>query len=204
MLDAVGGAGASSAVDQGGGARRIEQAVLGLHEAQFAGYDLRILLCLSGLAGAGLIASGLCLWVAKRQGDGRGPRDAMAVLRRVNLGVLLGLPLALAAYGIANRLLPVGTPDRAAWEAHILFLAWAAAIALACVVAPVRMRRGCLLATGVAFLALPILNGITTSHHVVAAASAGQWSLAAVDMGFLLIGLTFSAAFLRDRRRRSA
>ena len=37
----------------------------------------------------------------------------------------MGLPLGVAAYFWANRLLPIALEARAEWEMHILFLAWA-------------------------------------------------------------------------------
>ncbi|MEM8767069.1 MAG: PepSY-associated TM helix domain-containing protein, partial [Pseudomonadota bacterium] len=107
-------------------------ATLALHEGRFANYWLRWLYFLSGLLGSAMVATGLLLWAKKRRtqlkAHGEPPRH-LKFVERTNLAIIVGLPLGIAAYFWANRLLPVAMEDRAAWEMHVLFLVWALSFA---------------------------------------------------------------------------
>lgn len=105
--------------------------LFGLHMGRFAEPLLRGLYVLCGLSGCFMIASGLVLWVVKRaarQGKQAAPAAGLRLVRALNVGALAGLPLAMAAYLWANRLLPAGLAERAAWEVHVFFIAWSLAL----------------------------------------------------------------------------
>jgi uncharacterized iron-regulated membrane protein len=117
--------------DHPGSAPAQLRAVLyGLHLGRFADPAMRLLLAASGLAGAAMVGTGMLLWTAKR----RARHPAATGLRLVDalhIAVLAGLPAAMATLLCANRLLPTHMAQRADWEIHSLFLAWAAMLALA-------------------------------------------------------------------------
>ncbi len=99
----------------------------GLHEAHFASLPLRGLLCLTGLLGAAMIATGLILWSGKRLA--RLPDRARVPLgyrlvEGLNVMVIAGLPLSIAVYLCLNRILPVAWPARAEWEVGGFFAVW--------------------------------------------------------------------------------
>lgn len=119
----------------------------GLHVAHFAGPALRLLFFALGLVGAFMVASGLLLWTDKRW---RGTRR-VRIVDRLNAAVIAGLPLAIAAYFWAGRLLPVSMEARAAAEADVLFAAWGLAFAIA-LLAPSGLFWGSLFALGGAAL----------------------------------------------------
>ncbi|KAB1072283.1 PepSY-associated TM helix domain-containing protein [Methylobacterium planeticum] len=99
--------------------------MVGLHEAHFAGPVLRILFFLCGLAGCAMVATGLLLWsVARLPKPGARPGFGLRLVQGLNVATVAGLPAAVAAYFLANRLLPVGLPDRAAWEVGGFFAIW--------------------------------------------------------------------------------
>jgi uncharacterized iron-regulated membrane protein len=99
--------------------------LVGLHEAHFAGPPLRILFFLSGLAGSAMVATGLLLWaVARVPKAGAAAPFGLRLVRALNVATLAGLPAALAAYGLANRLLPVALEGRAEWEIRAFFAVW--------------------------------------------------------------------------------
>ncbi|HCN70167.1 MAG TPA: hypothetical protein DIS96_00005, partial [Pusillimonas sp.] len=109
-------------------AKGFNDVMQGLHEGLFADPVLRILYVLSGLLGAAMVATGLVLWTVKRrqkleklQGKS-GP--GLRLVEKLNVGVVVGLPIAICAYFWANRLLPVSMPGRADWEVHVMFLTW--------------------------------------------------------------------------------
>ena len=166
----------------------------GLHEALFAGPVLRLLYFLSGIMGAGMIATGLVLWTTKRRQRLKPDEPAernLIVIERLNVGVIAGLPIAIAAYFYANRLIPVHVEGRADLEVDVLFLTWL----VACIHAGLRPpRKGWieqLSVAALAFAALPILNAATSDIHLANALPIGgqtpDWFAAGVDIGFLAI-----------------
>ncbi len=105
--------------------------MMGLHEAQFAAAPLRVLVFfLCGLMGAATVATGLVLWTVARAPKGADPEGfGLRLVRILNLGTIAGLPVGLAAYFLANRLLPSDLAARADWEVRGFFAAWILAAA---------------------------------------------------------------------------
>jgi uncharacterized iron-regulated membrane protein len=184
-------------------ARRVNDTMMSLHEGLFAGTALRWLYFLSGVVGTAMIATGLVHWAAKRRKAG-GPRVGLALVERLNAGTIAGLPVGIAAYFWANRLLPVGWSARADWEIHVLFIAWAAMLGYAALRPPHRAWRDAF-ALAAALLALvPVLNAATTGRHLGASIAVGDWVFAGFDLTALAFGLVFAALAWQLRRARRA
>ncbi|MGE8613245.1 MAG: PepSY domain-containing protein [Achromobacter veterisilvae] len=123
---------------------RVRSTLFALHEGLFANWWLRWLYFISGLLGCAVIGTGLVLWTVKRRQQHRTrSADAGSFTTRANAlglrlvegpnaGTLVGLPIGLAAYFWANRLLPLALHERAEWEVHSLFLVWDWALLYAC------------------------------------------------------------------------
>ena len=191
--------------DRRSGPMVVNQALLGLHEGLFAGPVLRWIYFLTGLLGTAMVGTGLVLWTVKRKakaaaGSGLSP-SAIRVIERLNVGTIAGLPIAIAAYFWANRLLPVGLADRAAWELHTLFLAWLAMLVLPWVRPVRRAWLDTLGLAAVAYAALPALNALTTGQHLGNSIPAGAWAVAGFDLAALAAGLGFGLAALGLRRQ---
>ena len=177
--------------------------LVGAHFAWFAGDGLRWLSFGSGLLGCAMIATGLVLWTVKRRERHARRGDEPAGLEwveRLNLGVIIGLPIALAAYFWANRLLPLSLAERAAWEVDLLFLAWLWSLAWA-LLRPLRQGWVELSALAAASLAaVPLINVLTTDRHLGVTLVHGDWRLAAVDLTLLGLGLLFAVLTWRLQR----
>ena len=101
--------------------------MVGLHEAHFAGPALRLLFFLCGLGGCAMVATGLVLWaVARLPKPGIRPGLGLRLVEGLNVATVAGLPMAVAAYFLANRLLPLGLAERAVWEVRAFFGVWVA------------------------------------------------------------------------------
>jgi len=112
-------------------AARTFTVLTGLHEAHFASDALRLLFFLCGVMGSATIATGLILWsLARLPRAGARPFLGLRLVQALNIGTVAGLPAAVAAYFLANRLLPIGLADRAEWETDAFFATWVAAIFL--------------------------------------------------------------------------
>lgn len=185
-------------------AGRFNDVLLSLHEGRFAGPVLRLLYVLAGLAGTAMVGTGLVLWSTKRKAKLRAtarPHFGIAVVDVLNLGTVIGLPIGIAAYFWANRLLPVAMEGRAAWEVHAMFVTWA--VTFLYVTSRPRARAWIELASlaAAAWGLLPLLNALTTDRHLGVTLPAGDWALAAIDLGMLAAGLFFAGLAWTMRRK---
>lgn len=191
-----------------GAAWKVQNGMIALHEGLFAGPLLRWLYFLSGLLGCAMIATGLILWTVKRrQKQQRGEGDAFSfrLVETLNIGTIAGLPLGIAAYFWANRLLPVGMEARVACEFHALFGTMGAAFLWAAVRHPAGEAWTELSATAAAaFLLLPLLNAVTTDRHLGNTIRGGEWVLASFDLTMLAVGAVFALAAIKVHRRWAA
>lgn len=180
--------------------------LLGLHIGDFAGPLVRTLYVISGLTGTAMIGSGLLLWVAKRKAKlaRTGRADIGVVLvERLNMGAILGLPIAVAAYFWANRLLPVDLSERHEWEVHVMFLTWAAMFIYPICRPPPRVWREMFGIAACAFGFIPFLNALTSDRHLAVSIPTGDWVFAGFDVMAFAVGVLFGGLAVMHRRRRS-
>lgn len=170
--------------------------MFGLHMAEFSSTTLRWLFALSGLTGVLMVASGLVLWSVKHAPErvklGYTPFGHRLV-EILNIGVITGLPIAIAAFFHANRLLPVELAERPDWEVRAFFAAWLLSFVLP-ILRPARAAWKAQFLTGAAlFAALPVLNALTTQAHLGVTLALGNWVYAGFDLTMLgvaaLLGL---------------
>ncbi|RYY01410.1 MAG: PepSY domain-containing protein [Gammaproteobacteria bacterium] len=186
-------------------ARGFYDHLLGLHRGLFAGWVLRWLYFLSGIAGAIIIASGLVLWVVKRspkqlkQEDG--PDFGHRLVEALNVGTTAGLPIAIAAYFLANRLLPLDLAGRGNWEANSFFIVWLLAL-LYPIVRPIgRAWIEQFWVAATVFLLLPIVNAATTGRHLLHSLQVQDWIFAGFDLTVIVTGLLLAWVAIRLSRR---
>ncbi len=205
-LDFDGGTGVllpGSPIDRSG-PTLVNDTMLSLHEGLFSGPALRWLYFLAGIAGTAMIGTGLVHWTAKRRKQSDRPHVGSRLVEHLNVGTIAGLPIAVAAYFLANRLLPLGLAGRAAWEINALFLAWAAMLAYP-LLRPLRRAwiEQCAVAA-VLFAAIPVVNALTTERHLGVSLPAGDWVFAGFDLTMLAFAAGFGAAAYRLRKHPRA
>ena len=185
-------------------ARAVHDVLLDLHEGLYAAPLLRALYVLSGLLGAAMVATGLVLWAIKRrqrvEKAGGVPHAGLRLVERLNVGTVAGLPIGIAAYFWANRLLPLEMAERAAWEGHVLFIVWALMLGHAAWRPPVRAWSEQLWIAAGAFGLLPLLNALTTGRHLAHSLPAADWVFAGFDLAMLGFGIVFALAAHRLAR----
>lgn len=175
-----------------------------LHLLRFAGPWLRWLFFFAGLAGSAMVATGLVLWVVKRlpQRRKQGSHFGHHLVERLNVATIAGLPLAIAAYFWANRLLPVEMAGRADWEIRVFFIAWAACLIHACMRSHRRAWIEQLAMMSILYFLLPVYSFIYFDVNLINSLAAGHWLLAGVDLSLWAMAM-FSAAgvwFLKTRQ----
>ena len=180
-------------------AAKTSTVMLGLHEGHFAGAALRALFFLCGIMGAATVATGLVLWAVARapkgaKADGFGVR----LVRVLNLGTIAGLPAGIAAYFLANRLLPLDLAARADWEVGVFFGAWALVAVLGAVRPAGTVWREGLALVGALFLAVPFVGAIATGLHPLA----GELRFLGFDAAMIVLGVLFVLAARKAGRPR--
>ncbi|WP_020146584.1 PepSY domain-containing protein [Thioalkalivibrio sp. ALJ15] len=173
-----------------GSAGVVRDSLLGLHEGRFADAPLRWLYFLSGLAGAAMIATGLVLWSVKRRlARETRPDSTMgpALVERLNVAVIVGLLVAILAYFLANRLLPVHLENRSDWEVHAMFITWAALILHSLARPARRLWREQLALLVLVALALPVVNLLVTDRHLGVTLTQASWVMAGTDLAALTV-----------------
>jgi len=100
--------------------------------------------------------------------------------------------------------IPGGLDGRGAWEAHLLFIVWAAALCYAAI-RPVGRAwiELCTMAAAM-FVILPLVNLATTDRHLGVTIPydhwRGEWGLAGFDLTMLGLGLLFAGLSIAVRR----
>lgn len=185
--------------------RTVRDTFLGLHEGLFASTALRWLYFLSGLLGTAMIATGMILWTVKRRPaqlkKANGPDFGHRLVESLNLGTIVGLPIAIAAFFWANRLLPMDFAARSDWEIHVMFLVWLATLLYPLTRQIMRGWVDLLWLAAAAYGLLPIINAVTTDRHLANSLAQGDWLFAGVDLTFVMTGILFAVAAIKLRQR---
>ncbi|KAF1010219.1 MAG: hypothetical protein GAK32_01634 [Pseudomonas fluorescens] len=178
----------------------------GLHMGHFAGPVLRWLYFACGLAGTAMIGTGLVIWLGKRQlkhaRAGVMPFE-LRLVEVLNIASMSGLMIAIAVFFWANRLLSASLAGRSDWEVKAFFMAWAASLLHAILRVG---RRGWIEQLGVGavlFIGVPLLNALTTSHHLGVSLASGDWAMAGFDLTCLGSGLFLAWAAWKMQHRNA-
>ena len=187
--------------------RAIAGSFYGLHMGRFADPVLRWLYFICGLAGTAMIGTGLVVWLGKRQlkhaKSGVMPFE-LRLVEVLNIASMSGLMIAIAAFFWANRLLPVSFAERSTWEVQTFFIAWGLSLLHALLR---RGRQGWVeqLSFGaLLFIAIPLLNALTTPYHLGTSLARGDWAMAGFDLTCLASGVFLGWAAWKMQHRTAA
>jgi hypothetical protein len=176
--------------------------MLGLHVAAFAGPVLRWTYFLLGLTGAAMVGTGMLLWTAKRRRPDAKPFFGFRLVERLNIGAIACLPAGMAAYFLANRLIPAALAQRADMEVAAMFWVWFGLAALSLVRPVHRAWPETLAIAAAAFAALPLVNIATTQRGLFHSLATGDWLFLAFDLAFFAVAALLGFAAWRAWRLR--
>lgn len=189
-----------------GAALATESVMIGLHAGRYAEYGLRWLYFLSSLGGTIMVGSGLVLWTVKRRTklpDPSHPHFGFRLVEKLNIATVAGFPAGIAAYFLANRLLPLSMAERADHEINSLFLTWLAVFVWAVVRPSARAWPEALGLAAALFAAVPVVNALTTSRGLPASLLAGDWLFVSFDLVMLVLAAGFAKGARRAARKRA-
>lgn len=159
--------------------------MLGLHLGHFASPVLRWAYFLLGLTGSAMVATGLVLWTAKRGKPGAAPFLGYRLVQRLNIGVIACLPAGMAAFLLANRIIPASLPGRQDMEVSAMFCVWFG-LAAASLIRPARRAWIETLSIAAALCAaVPVVNALTTDRGPIRSIAAGDGLFLSVDIVML-------------------
>lgn len=176
-------------------ARKVRRIFYGLHEAHFAQPVLRFMLFALGLFSTLLIASGLVIWLQKRRAKRQ--KAVYVWVEKMNLGMLYGLPLAVAFYLVGSRLpfaLPVPLTQ---FELSAFFYTWLASVVLCLVIKEQQGKALMLWANFIAFSGLFSLDLLPNKGNFVNALS--QQNLAYLTVSGLILATAIYFGFVAYR-----
>jgi hypothetical protein len=138
------------------------------------------------------------LWATKRREKARriGAEDpGLKLVEYSNVGIVVGLPIAIAVYFWANRIVPIDIENRASWEVNSLFITWFVMLIAPFILAKKLTLQALwvkqLLLASALYLLLPILNALTSDKNLVSVLLQGDWVMAGFDLTMILFGLMF-------------
>lgn len=178
-----------------------------LHEARGVDLSLRWLLFLSGVMGTLMVATGLVLWAVKRapQQQKQGQLSfAYRLVQVLNIATIIGLPLAVAGYFYANRLLPTDLDMRLNWEIRSFFSIWLMSLLFAALRPARQAWLSLLMVTALAFAGLPLLNAMTGGAALWQSIQNAQWMIASFDMMALCIAALLFFSFYKLKKHPAA
>ena len=182
-------------------ATRVRRVFFGLHEAHFADIRLRWLLFLLGLLSSALIGTGLIIWLKKRLIKIEKPQLGYFLVERLNIAVIGGLPLAIVAFFLSNRLLPKLLEDRATLEVQVFFLTWLVCLFLSLFRPAKKAWVELLLASALGCYLLPIIDLYQDSERLKDAILEVNSVYLTFALFILFMGFVFmkSACWLRAK-----
>jgi len=161
--------------------------MLGLHLGQFAGPVLRWTYFLLSLTGTAMVGTGLL----------------RSIGQRLNIGVPACPPAGMAAFLLANRLIPAALPGRAAMEVSAMFWVWFGMAALSCFRPVARAWPETLAVSAIAFALIPWVNLATTDRGFVASFARGDLLFVGVHLATSAIGGLLGIAAWRTAKPKS-
>lgn len=171
-------------------ATRARDVLTGLHRGDFANIYARWLYFLSGVLGTFMIATGLVIWTKKREAK---QKDTLGfkLVDNLNMVTIAGLPIAVAVYFWANRLIPIDVPKRAMQEADAMFIAWLVVFVFVFSVNSRKMWVVLFYLSATLYALLPISNFFLTGRHLAITIAQGDWTLVWMDLMLFFTGLAF-------------
>lgn len=177
-----------------------------LHYALYGGIWLKIVYFLLALLTCFMIISGVLLWQSARDNVKYTDKQRLFHHRvtKVYLSVCFSLYPAIAIIFIANMVVPFDMGNRILVVDSIFFISWL----LLCLSTWFKdtyreiTRYFLLIGTALVFI-VPIANGVVTGDWLWVSLSKGMWSVAGVDLFWIICGVTGLIGLRAMNRRNS-
>lgn len=178
---------------------------INLHEGLFAGPGLRLLYIFSGILGCFMVATGAIYYAQKRRREKQAPSRQQTLVDILNGGTIVGLPIAIGGFLLANRLLPIELEDRADWEVHCLFISWLASFAIASFYVHKAMWQKLCFTLAICLIAIPLVNYVSLERGITQSSLQNDPLFVIADWIFLILaGISASVSMFLKHRASTA
>lgn len=184
-------------------AAKVRRVLWGLHEAKFAPPVLRWLLFFLGVLSSAMIASGLIYWLKIRVQKAPSKSGAHWLVERLNIAVIAGLTLAIAAYFIANRLLPIGVVERSSLEIQVFFVTWFLAVLHAFLRSSTLAWTEQLGLSALAYLSVLLIDLVQDSQRLINAVLQTNWPYLGFSLSMLVVSTALFLCVIALRKTYS-
>jgi len=175
--------------------------MLGLHMGWFASPVVRWTYFLLSLAGTAMVGTGLVLWTAKRATAVFNAPRGVRLVAHLNVVAIACLPVGMAAFLLANRLISPTLAGRDAMEVSAMFWVWFGLGAVSFLWSVRNAWIGTLALGSLAFAALPIVNALTTDSGLFHPSTDHNTLFVAFDLAFLTTAAMLGFGAWRIARR---
>ncbi|MCU4304971.1 PepSY domain-containing protein [Acinetobacter ursingii] len=183
----------------------IYNAVTVLHEGRGLDLGLRWLLFISGVVGTLMVATGLILWCVKRapQQEKQGFKSfGFRLVENLNIAAIIGLPIAIASYFYANRLIPAQLENRSDLEIKTFFWIWLFTLIYAALRPARQAWLELLTLAALMYLCIPVLNALTGGRALWSSIYHEQWMVASFDLVCLFLAILFIFSFFKLKKHK--
>lgn len=184
----------------------IYNAMTVLHEGRGLDLGLRWLLFISSIFGTMMVATGLVLWCVKRapQQQKQGYKSfGFRLVENLNIATIIGLPLAIASYFYANRLLPIQIENRSAMEIKVFLWVWLLSLIYATLRPAKQAWLELLFLSSILYALIPWLNFMTDGRALWSSIYQQQWMVATFDLMCLVLAALFLFSFFKVKNHKS-
>ena len=172
-------------------ATQVRRVFFGLHEAHFADTGLRWLLFLMGLMSSALIATGLIIWLNKRLEKVKTRHIGHVIVERLNIAAISGLPFAIVAFFLSNRLIPIAIENRADAEIQVFLWAWLVCLCHSAIRPPRKAWIEQLFITAICCYLLPVIDVYQDSQRLINAIYQLNATYLTFTLSIVVVGLCF-------------
>lgn len=163
--------------------------MIALHSGRLANTQLRWLYFIGGILGLAMLISGSLLWEKRVATSSKTESFGLKLVKTLNVGTIMGLPLATCAFFYANRLLPHTITMRADKEINAFFITWLVCLICSGLALKHQAWFKLALVNAFAWALLPIISAIQTGLPTHLAIIEGKTILWAFDIAFLVIAM---------------
>lgn len=171
------------------GAEVFYDSMIALHSGRLANTELRWLYFIGGILGLAMLISGAILWEKRVETSSKTPSFGLKLVKTLNVGTIMGLPLATCAFFYANRLLPDTATLRADTEISAFFITWLASIVFSGLALKHQPWFKLAIINAFAWALLPVVSAMQTGLPTHLAMIEGKTILWAFDVAFLAIAI---------------
>lgn len=176
-----------------------------LHFGGFAGFDLRLVYFILGIAVCALIVTGNLLWIEKREKNLKSSQRSVNILTKLTLVSTLGFGVACCFAFLAERLTPLSMVNRADLVIYTFVASLLIHLIVTLFTCKEKIMVGSLILASCLLLLTLVCDWLLYQENLIQLWHGGELSVFGVQLGVVLVAALFSyIAYKLSNRKLSA